>query len=689
MLFRVDPDGETVPVDQPDELLAPGANKSQRRPIIADWLKSARAFRAHVAWHVTHWLHVAAFHVLRAPLYALKAAARIPRGLWRGVYEVTLWASDLEGRPVRKEARSHDGSKDWAARYESLSRLHDKRVHERRIILGISAAAVLIAVAVLVRLAPPPLQILAAGSALAALTKLGEIPGRPITSPAVVATRVEKLTSHVVIRALQSIGLAGLNRPDVDIAFPAPITRDGKGWRADVDLPHGVTATEVLERRVKLASGLRRAPASVWPEPDPASHAGRLILYVADQPISETKPRPYPLAKSGQTSLFEPIPLGVDPRGRPVSVGLFENNVLIGGVPGSGKSSGFVTLLLGATLDPLAEVHVAEFKGAPDLQAFEQIARTYASGPSDDVLEHAMGVLTYGVRELERRAKVLSGLPREHAPESKVTPELARRRSLGLHPLVIGLDEVQELFSDPTYGAEAGRLATKVIKRGRALGTILLLATQRPTSTSMPTDVAANVSIRYCLRVMDQPTNDIVLGTSAYKQGVRATTFTSRDKGLGYLVGASDDPTIVRSYFVDRVKAEAICLRARGLREAQGNLVGYAAGEHMPDAAVLDPARLLKDVLACLPATQERVFTVDLCARLAELRPEQYGQLDQTQLALELKGHGVGFTERGSSTRSSTASVLTPPPNMLAPLYTLKPALRLGCRASGSFTHER
>jgi DNA segregation ATPase FtsK/SpoIIIE, S-DNA-T family len=72
---------------------------------------------------------------------------------------------------------------------------------------------------------------------------------------------------------------------------------------------------------------------------------------------------------------------------------------------------------------------------------------------------------------------------------------------------------------------------------------MLLLATQRPDARSLPTGVSANVGTRFCLRVMGQLENDMILGTSAYKNGVRATMFTARDKGVGYLVGGPDpDP---------------------------------------------------------------------------------------------------------------------------------------------------
>ena len=57
---------------------------------------------------------------------------------------------------------------------------------------------------------------------------------------------------------------------------------------------------------------------------------------------------------------------------------------------------------------------------------------------------------------------------------------------------------------------------------------------------------------------MGQVENDMVLGTSAYKNGVRATMFARSDRGIGYLAGEGDDPQILRSFYVDAPAAEHI-----------------------------------------------------------------------------------------------------------------------------------
>jgi DNA segregation ATPase FtsK/SpoIIIE, S-DNA-T family len=341
----------------------------------------------------------------------------------------------------------------------------------------------------------------------------------------------------------------------------------------------------VLERRDKLASGLRRPLGCVWPEPVHDQHAGRLVIWVGDTDLSQAKPTAWPLAKQGTTDVFRPVPFGTDQRGRPVTVLLMFANVLIGAMPRFGKTFAMRVLALAAALDPLVELRVFELKGTGDLQAVESCCHHYAAGPDDDTIAACVGSLEELDTELERRAKVIRGLPPAVCPENKLTPELAKRRELRVHPVAAFIDECQELFTHPTHGPRAAELCIRIIKRGPALGIMLILATQRPDSKSLPTGVSANVGIRLCLRVMGQLENDMVLGTSAYRNGIRATTFGPRDKGIGYLVGAADDPQIVRSYYIDAPTAARIGTRARGLRESAGRLSGHAAGVDTRDAA--------------------------------------------------------------------------------------------------------
>jgi S-DNA-T family DNA segregation ATPase FtsK/SpoIIIE len=116
------------------------------------------------------------------------------------------------------------------------------------------------------------------------------------------------------------------------------VREDGPGWRAEVDLPYGVTAAMVTERREQLASGLRRPLGAVWPEPVTHEHAGRLELWVGGVDVAKSRQGPWPLGRAGQADVFTPVPFGTDVRGRTVKVPLVYHNWLIGAIPRQGKT---------------------------------------------------------------------------------------------------------------------------------------------------------------------------------------------------------------------------------------------------------------------------------------------------------------------------------------------------------------
>jgi S-DNA-T family DNA segregation ATPase FtsK/SpoIIIE len=148
------------------------------------------------------------------------------------------------------------------------------------------------------------------------------------------------------------------------------------------------------------------------------------------------------------------------------------------------------------------------------------------------------------------------------------------------------------------------------------------------------------MGIRFCLRVMDQTANDMVLGTSTYKAGIRATEFKAKDKGIGILLGHGDSHQTVRSYYIDGPAAEAIGKRARQLREKAGTLTGQAAGE-TPDVQTGPRYSLLDDIAAVLQPGEDKVWSETVCDRLEDLRPDVYRGWDATGLSNALKPHGI------------------------------------------------
>lgn len=545
---------------------------AKRRPVVPVWLKSLAELRTASAWVARHYAHSVGYHALRSPVYALRLTFQAPSGAAKFIGATMRWVADREGEPVRLAAVRRED----AAEYLKLSRQRDGRVRLRTLVAVLAMFIGLGSALAIYVLAPDWLQAVSVGAVTLALGGAGRKADAPVIHKAVELPTAVKLTSDIVLRALGALGIPAINQAQGKgrdgFAFTAPITRDGPGWRAEGDLPYGVTVTDVMDRRERLASGLRRPLGCVWPEAVPDEHTGRLVLWVGDQDMSKTKAPAWPLAKAGTVDLFKPAAFATDQRGRWVDITLMYIAGVIGAIPRMGKTFLLRLLMLIAALDPRAELHTYDMKGTGDLDPVgDAVAYRHRAGEDEEDFEYALADMREVRGELRRRAKVIRSLPRDICPESKVTSELADKPSLGLHPIVIGVDECQKWFEHPKYGAEFEEICTDLVKRGPATGIVLLLATQRPDAKSLPTGISANASARWCLKVMGQLENDMVLGTSSYKRGVRATMFSWADKGICYFVGEGADARIVRSVFVDAVEAERIALRARAVREKAGD----------------------------------------------------------------------------------------------------------------------
>ncbi|MFD4653818.1 cell division protein FtsK [Streptomyces sp. NPDC058441] len=619
---------------------------ARRRTVVPVWLRSTAELKTATLWVARHYAHAAGYHALRSPVYAARLTFQAPVGAARFVGSTMRWMADRESAPVRQAAVRRED----AAEYLTLSRHRDSRVRLRTLISVLAMFVGLGTALAIYVLAPDWLQVLSVSAVVMALGFNGRRADAPVIHRAVEMPKATKLTSDVVLRALGSLGIPAINQAQGKgrdgFEFTAPITRDGPGWRAEGNLPYGVTVTDIIEKRERLASGLRRPLGCVWPEAVPDEHTGHLVLWVGDQDMSQAKQPAWPLLKSGTVDLFKPIAYGTDQRGRWVEVTLMYVAGIIGAIPRMGKTFLLRLFALIAALDPRAELHTYDMKGTGDLDPVgDAVSHRHGAGDDDDVIEYAIHDFRDLREELRRRTKAIRALPRDICPESKVTSQLADKRSLGLHPIVVTVDECQVLFEHAEYGKEFEEIITDLVKRGPATGIVVLLATQRPDAKSLPTGISANAGLRACLKVMGQLENDMVLGTSAYKRGVRATMFAWADKGIHYLVGEGSDARIVRSVYIDAGTAERIANRARKVRETAGTLSGHALGE-APEV-VASAYDLLADILAVVPAKEAKAWSETVVARLAELRPEVYDGWDPEGLAAALKPHGVTTIQVG------------------------------------------
>ena len=534
-------DGVTAyggPVDAPAEPktiygTVTSATDVARKPIVPAWARSKTQRREVAAGAGNLAAYSVAFHLTRSPKYLGKLLVFAPVGVVRFVARQVRWAWVIEAHGLRQAAATANDTVAW----ERLHR-HVRLVRKWRVpAVSVEFVALFVGALVALVMAPRwsvyvalvPLVLLAA--------RFGRPIDKPITDRVLVGRAFTRLTAEMVRTALVALRIVAIKEPG-DVAFDQPgVHRDSGGWLAPVLLPPGVEAITVIERRGALSSALRLPLDQVWPEVG-SEHAGQLHLWVSQRPVSQMPAPRWSLLSGPAVSFFEPVPVGYDERGRPVRHTLFQRNTLIGGQPGSGKSFDGRAIVLAGLLDPTCELWLAAFKPSEDHYDLEPFTTRYLCGVDEGTLDAAAALVDDVLAEIQRRQKTLGRLKRAgKIAEGRTSPELARA-GLGLHPLVVFLDEVHELF---LHSKGAGEAMARALKQGRSCGVHVVLVTQVAGRDSVPPEITRVISSRWCLSVLDQVANDQVMGTGAYKRGQTGTQFRPGiDAGWGVTSGIQD-----------------------------------------------------------------------------------------------------------------------------------------------------
>ena len=437
--------GRQAPAPVPPSPRVPGRRQpGEMRDIIPPSLRSWASVKKLAKRYYKLSRHHVLYHLVRSP-------KRLALTIWWAVAGIAglawtqlNWWWVTEQTYLRHEAVAANDPRQWLA-------LHNN-ARKTRLVRGMALlaelAGVALAIGIVTYYAPlawvPILVVL-----VPVLAWVGRPADKPILDSAVVPVAYERLSFEVVVRALGALGIGELNKalakdPEHAVVMIDPICRDGDGWLFRGDLPHGVTAAQVSEKREELASGLRRTIGCVWPETMRKRHPGALSLYVGDEDMTTAEQPPWPLAKRGAADIFQPQVVGTDPRGRRVPVTLMYASVVIGAIPRMGKTVLLRLLLLICALDIRVEIHAYDLKGTGDLSPLRQVAHRYRAGDEDEDIEYLLADLRALRTELRRRTRVIRELAEKdfaRCPESKVTPELATDKRLGLHPIAIALDE--------------------------------------------------------------------------------------------------------------------------------------------------------------------------------------------------------------------------------------------------------
>jgi S-DNA-T family DNA segregation ATPase FtsK/SpoIIIE len=237
-------------------------------------------------------------------------------------------------------------------------------------------------------------------------------------------------------------------------------------------------------------------------------------------------------------SIFDPIFLGIDEFGAPVYLPMIYRNILIGGEPGSGKSSLLNTIVGHAALCPDVRLCLLDGKQV-ELGLWMDCADVFV-GPD---LEHA-------IRTLERVQSVM---------DNRSTFMLShKRRKVGrtddfFGQILVACDEIA--YFSATAGDKPRRerfneLLRDIVSRGRAFGVIVAAATQRPSSDIIPTSLRDLFAWRFAGRCTTDVSSDIVLGHGWHARGFSSNTVDPNNQGCGYLIAENGSPALCKAAYL-------------------------------------------------------------------------------------------------------------------------------------------
>lgn len=258
----------------------------------------------------------------------------------------------------------------------------------------------------------------------------------------------------------------------------------------------GKRPTAALASRVIDAHySTRDAEPAALPEPEPVD-GGRF----PQQAAIYSAPMPRDLA----------LPVGIDGAGRPVALPLRNlGNVLVAGLPGSGKSELLASMLAGLLRQDASGQRVQVATVDTKLVTFGNMPALPGlwSAPALEI-EDAHALVWRMVEEVRRRFELLL------AARVRSVEEYRQRTGETLPYLVTVIDELADLTSDHDRRRAAvfNAAAMEIGRKGRAAGVALVMATQRPSVDVIPSSLRNLAGAAVCFRVNRNHDSIAVLG---------------------------------------------------------------------------------------------------------------------------------------------------------------------------------
>jgi S-DNA-T family DNA segregation ATPase FtsK/SpoIIIE len=262
-------------------------------------------------------------------------------------------------------------------------------------------------------------------------------------------------------------------------------------------------------------------------------------------------------SRPGPLSIWDPVHLGIDERGKDVCVGLGERNLLIGGEPGSGKSVALNLITAHAALSLDCRLVLVDGKRV-ELGLWRACADTFI-GPS---IADAIEALRQLQSTMDSRYDVLLD-----AGQRKIT------RASNVSVILVVLDELA--YFSATVGEskqqkEFVALVRDLVARGRAAGVIVVAATQRPSADIVATSLRDLFGYRWAFRCSTSASSDVILGHGWASEGYSAADIDPAARGVGWLIAEGGIPRRIKAAFLSDEEVRALARYAARLHREAG-----------------------------------------------------------------------------------------------------------------------
>lgn len=268
------------------------------------------------------------------------------------------------------------------------------------------------------------------------------------------------------------------------------------GIELKVELPYGYTFKKLMEHSEVFREGMGYDELSL--EPD-----GNIVTFrfANKQKFKDYTVIPLPpnqlLFGNGQNSIF-------------VDMNRFPH-VLIGGDVGSGKSRLLLVALtnLIATTKDEAEIYLLQIR-KNDLGVFQNCKQVKSYSRN---LEEVLEALKEIDQECQRREELIDNTRGYYSIVDY------NKDNESLKYVYVVIDEFSffniskgDSKEEKEIKAECLKYIKAIVNVGRSSGIFLITSLQKPTSDSIPTDIKAQLSTRISMKILDEPTSQVVLG---------------------------------------------------------------------------------------------------------------------------------------------------------------------------------